>query len=122
MGKSKLLFITHEMSPFLELTKIAEITRQLPQAMQDKGYEILGTRSAATGGGIVSIRKSGLDTGAAVVNLRKNGIIVASRAGWMHNAISQTRARQVLPCARPGVKPPPTPTLAPVPSATRSLF
>ncbi|UOE48979.1 glycogen/starch synthase [Mucilaginibacter sp. SMC90] len=40
MGKSKLLFITHEMSPFLELTKIAEITRQLPQAMQEKGYEI----------------------------------------------------------------------------------
>jgi starch synthase len=40
MAKSKLLFITHEMSPFLELTKIAEITRQLPQAMQDKGFEI----------------------------------------------------------------------------------
>jgi starch synthase len=40
MGKSKLLFITHEMSPFLDLTKIAEITRQLPQAMQDKGFEI----------------------------------------------------------------------------------
>jgi starch synthase len=40
MGKSKLLFITHEMSPFLELTKIAEITRQLPQAMQEKGFEI----------------------------------------------------------------------------------
>jgi starch synthase len=37
MGKSKLLFITHEMSPFLDLTKISEITRQLPQAMQDKG-------------------------------------------------------------------------------------
>ena len=40
MGKSKLLFITHEMSPFLDLTKISEITRQLPQAMQDKGLEI----------------------------------------------------------------------------------
>ena len=40
MGKTNLLFITHEMSPFLELTKIAEITRQLPQAMQDKGFEI----------------------------------------------------------------------------------
>jgi starch synthase len=40
MGKSKLLFITHEMSPFLELSKISEITRQLPQAMQEKGYEI----------------------------------------------------------------------------------
>ncbi len=40
MGKSKLLFIANEMSPFLELTKISEIVRQLPQAMQDKGYEI----------------------------------------------------------------------------------
>jgi len=40
MAKTKLLFITHEMSPFLELTKISEITRQLPQAMQDRGLEI----------------------------------------------------------------------------------
>jgi len=40
MSKTKLLFITHEMSPFLELTKISEITRQLPQAMQEKGFEI----------------------------------------------------------------------------------
>ncbi|WP_026897281.1 glycogen/starch synthase [Daejeonella oryzae] len=40
MAKTKLLYITHEMSPFLELTKISEITRQLPQAMQDKGFEI----------------------------------------------------------------------------------
>ena len=40
MAKTKILFITHEMSPFLELTKISKITRQLPQAMQDKGLEI----------------------------------------------------------------------------------
>ncbi|MBC7653590.1 MAG: glycogen/starch synthase [Oligoflexus sp.] len=40
MGKIKLLFITHEMSPFLELTKISKITRTLPQAMQEKGFEI----------------------------------------------------------------------------------
>ena len=40
MAKTKILFITHEMSPFLELTKISEITRQLPQAMQEKGFEI----------------------------------------------------------------------------------
>ncbi len=40
MAKTKLLFITHEMSPFLELSKISEITRHLPQAMQDKGFEI----------------------------------------------------------------------------------
>ncbi len=40
MTKTKLLFVTHEMSPFLELTEISEITRKLPQAMQDKGFEI----------------------------------------------------------------------------------
>lgn len=40
MSKLKLLFITQEMSPFLELSKISEITRQLPQAMQEKGFEI----------------------------------------------------------------------------------
>ncbi len=40
MAKTKILFVTHEMSPFLEISKIAEITRQLPQAMQEKGFEI----------------------------------------------------------------------------------
>lgn len=40
MAKTKLLFITPEMSPFLELSKISEITRQLPIAMQEKGFEI----------------------------------------------------------------------------------
>lgn len=40
MAKTKILFVTHEMSPFLESSKISEITRQLPQAMQEKGYEI----------------------------------------------------------------------------------
>lgn len=40
MAKTKLLIVTHEMSPFLELTRISEITRQLPQAMQEKGFEI----------------------------------------------------------------------------------
>ncbi|SMO58316.1 glycogen/starch synthase [Solitalea koreensis] len=40
MAKTKILYITHEMSPFLELTEISKITRQLPQAIQEKGYEI----------------------------------------------------------------------------------
>jgi len=40
MAKTKILFVTHEMSPFLEISKISEIIRQLPQAMQEKGFEI----------------------------------------------------------------------------------
>src|SRR5690606_19126299 len=34
------LLVTHEMSPCLELSKICEITRQLPQAAQERGDEI----------------------------------------------------------------------------------
>ncbi len=40
MVKTKILYIAHEMAPFLELTNISKITRELPQAMQEKGYEI----------------------------------------------------------------------------------
>jgi len=40
MAKTKILFVAHEMSPFLEISKISEITRRLPQAMQEKGFEI----------------------------------------------------------------------------------
>lgn len=40
MAKTKILFVTHEMSPFLEISKISEIIRHLPQAMQEKGFEI----------------------------------------------------------------------------------
>ena len=35
MGKSKLLFITHEMSPFLELTKIAEYSVPVSRDLED---------------------------------------------------------------------------------------
>lgn len=40
MSKTKILFVSHEMNPFLEITNIANITRQLPQAMQERGFEI----------------------------------------------------------------------------------
>jgi len=40
MSKTKILFVSHEMNPFLEISNIANITRQLPQAMQEKGFEI----------------------------------------------------------------------------------
>lgn len=40
MAKTKILFISQEMSPFLDLTNISKITRQLPQTMQENGCEI----------------------------------------------------------------------------------
>ncbi|QEC51407.1 starch synthase [Anseongella ginsenosidimutans] len=39
-NKTKILFLCQEMAPYLELTEIAKITRHLPQAMQENGYEI----------------------------------------------------------------------------------
>lgn len=38
--KLRVLFIGSEMSPYLELTKVAEFARQLPQAIQERGIEI----------------------------------------------------------------------------------
>ncbi len=39
-NKTKVLIVTQEMSPYLDLTNIAKIARQLPQHLQQKGMEI----------------------------------------------------------------------------------
>src|SRR5438477_10265112 len=40
MKKAKILFVSHEMLPFLELTELSKITRYLPQGAQERGREI----------------------------------------------------------------------------------
>jgi starch synthase len=40
MKKAKVLFVSHEMLPFLELTELSKITRALPQGAQERGREI----------------------------------------------------------------------------------
>jgi starch synthase len=40
MLKKKILFITHEMTPYLELSETANITRDLAQEMQENGLEV----------------------------------------------------------------------------------
>lgn len=39
-NKTRILYVSHEMDPYLELSNIAKIARQLPPAMQNKGMEI----------------------------------------------------------------------------------
>ncbi|MGH9661787.1 MAG: aminotransferase class V-fold PLP-dependent enzyme [Bryobacteraceae bacterium] len=48
-----------------------------------KGYELLAERTPATGSGIVSLRKPGLDSVAVVRELRARGIVPAPRQGWV---------------------------------------
>jgi starch synthase len=40
MRKAKVLYISHEMLPFLEVTELSKITRALPQGAQERGREI----------------------------------------------------------------------------------
>jgi starch synthase len=40
MAKKKILFVTHEMSPYTEGNLLAEAARALPQYMQDNDYEV----------------------------------------------------------------------------------
>ncbi len=40
MSKIRILYITSEINPFLELSKIATLTKKLPQEMQERGMEI----------------------------------------------------------------------------------
>lgn len=40
MSKLRVLYVANEVNPFLKITKVAELVRNLPEAMQNKGMEI----------------------------------------------------------------------------------
>lgn len=40
MKKAKVLYISHEIHPYLEVTELGRISRQLPQGIQERGKEI----------------------------------------------------------------------------------
>lgn len=40
MKKAKVLYISHEIHPYLEVTELGKISRQLPQGIQERGKEI----------------------------------------------------------------------------------
>jgi selenocysteine lyase/cysteine desulfurase len=51
-----------------------------------EGYEVLGRRTAATGAGIVSFRKAGVESGAIVHQLKQKRIVAANRSGWVRTS------------------------------------
>jgi cysteine desulfurase/selenocysteine lyase len=65
-----------------------------------KGYELLGSRTAATGAGIVSFRHAETESHVIVRRLKERGIIAAPRLGWVrmapHFYISPDEIDQVL--------------------------
>jgi cysteine desulfurase/selenocysteine lyase len=75
---------------------------QIAEGARERGYEVLGERSPATGAGIVSFRKSGVDSAALVGRLREMGIITAARAGWVraspHFYITPEEIEEMIGC------------------------
>jgi cysteine desulfurase/selenocysteine lyase len=51
-----------------------------------KGYEVLGTRTPATGAGIVCFRHPATESHVIVKRLKERGIIAAPRQGWVRMA------------------------------------
>ena len=73
---------------------------QLWEGAQQIGFECAGLRSPATGAGVVSVRKPGVDSHLLVRKLKDRGIIAAPRQGWVrfspHFYISPEDIRKVL--------------------------
>ena len=75
---------------------------QIAEGAQRKGYEVLGERTPATGAGIVSFRKAGVESTAVVAHLKEYKISAAARAGWVrtspHFYITAEEIDQVVGC------------------------
>ncbi len=59
---------------------------QVAGGVVDLGCELLGTRTAENGAGIVSFRKPGEDSRLTVRRLKERGIVAAPRQGWVRTS------------------------------------
>lgn len=70
--------------------RIAPVVQALGDSIAEgvaaKGYEVLGKRTAATGAGIVSFRKPGVDSAGLVAHLQQRRILAANRSGWVRTS------------------------------------
>jgi cysteine desulfurase / selenocysteine lyase len=72
------------------LGKIAPVVQNLGDriaaGVEALGYQVLGQRTPASGSGIVSFRKPGLEAPQIVRRLREAGVSCAPRAGWVRTS------------------------------------
>jgi cysteine desulfurase/selenocysteine lyase len=62
---------------------IQGLADRLALGAMNKGYELLGDRTAENGAGIVAIQKPGIDSRKVVHDLKQQGILAAPRQGWV---------------------------------------
>ena len=79
---------------------VQNLADMVAEGVQAKGYEVLGSRTPATGAGIVSFRKEGIAAGAIVAKLREERVAAAPRQGWVrvspHFYISPDEIRRMV--------------------------
>lgn len=63
--------------------RVLQLGDQIAEGAAARGFELAAKRTPETSSGVVSFRKSGVDSGALVAHLKKNGVIAAARAGWV---------------------------------------
>jgi len=66
--------------------RVQALGDQIAEGALRKGYELLGNRTPATGAGIVTMRKTGIDSQSLVNQLLENRIDVSFRQGWARMA------------------------------------
>ena len=66
--------------------QVQELGDCIAAGVQSKGYEVLTRRTPATGAGIVSFRKPGVDSRMVVKKLKDADIQAAPRQGWVRTA------------------------------------
>jgi len=59
---------------------------RIADGVRERGYEVLGRRTASTGAGIVSFRKPGVESGSIVHLLTQRCIATANRSGWVRTS------------------------------------
>lgn len=62
---------------------VQALADQVAEGAQAKGYRLAVPRTPATGAGIVSIQKDGIDSRLVVSQLKDKGILAAPRQGWI---------------------------------------
>ena len=62
---------------------VQALADRLAEGARERGYHVLGDRTPATGAGIVSAQKPGLDSRMVVKHLKEHGIQAAPRQGWV---------------------------------------
>jgi len=62
---------------------VQALTDRLADGAREKGYQMLGNRTAENGAGIVALHKPGMESRQVVRDLKERGIIAAPRQGWV---------------------------------------